>query len=87
MIRNKKHSELQRSLNEQRRKVRNYNRYIGYYYELKPDENETDKLMHKRNVHYSILALRKDRAEAHKKCAYLKRMITEAQREYSRLNQ
>lgn len=87
MIRNKKHSELQRSLNKWREKIANYDKYIGYYYELKPAEDETDRLMFHRNVHYSIIALRKDRAEAHRKCLYLKRMIGEAQREYSRLNQ
>lgn len=85
-IKNRKHSELERALNAQKVKIREYEKMIGYYSRLEPEAGCTDTALHRLNVHNFILRYRELRAEALKRCAYLKKMINQVQRTYS-LNQ
>lgn len=85
-IKNKKHSELERALNAQKKKIREYEGMIKHYSRLEPEAGCTNTALYRLNVHNSILGFRELRAEALKKCAYLKKMINQVQRTYS-LNQ
>lgn len=85
-IKNKKHSELERALNAQKVKIREYECMIDFYSHLKPETGCTDPALFRLNIHNFIVSYRGLRAEALKKCAYLKKMINQVQRTYS-LNQ
>ena len=90
MIRNKKHSELFRAYQKAKQQLATAETMIAYLsYDYRVNRRQERHLATPKEVwdNTEYNECRSARNEARRKCTYLKRMIGEAQREYSRLNQ
>ena len=74
MIRNKKHSELYRAYQEQKRELTTAEemiKYLSYDYQLWGTKNQTKLSIGRYNTEYNVL--KESRNECRKRCIYLKR--------------